>query len=132
MINVTRQFAEEVATATQARMAAALADGSFSTGARMQVALKATRYGSGSVSVTLEFTEAGVDRAEVDFKRAAHLVGLEPGDYGRIFQLKGQDYAVVGLNLGRPKFPIDIKRVADGKLFKFTESGARAKLGRAP
>lgn len=127
MINFSsRLFAEALAKA--ARDAVAASESPDMKG--IEVRIESTRYGNGRVRVTLEFTEAGVDRKEIEFGRAAALVGLKPEDYGALIQVQHERFNISGISLNRPKFPIDIKRTRDGKMFKLTESGALKALGR--
>ena len=81
-------------------------------------------------------TEKGADGTVIsakdkDFKRHCSLVGLEPDDLGREFELRGETYQITGLNLRAKRFPITGKRCRDGKGFKFHDSDVKRALGRA-
>ena len=45
--------------------------------------------------------------------------GLKPSDYGRTFKACGETFRIVAINPNRPKYPISVERVADGRGFKF-------------
>jgi len=53
------------------------------------------------------------------FEVLAPNFGLEPSDYGRTFKARGEMYRVVAINPNRPKYPISVERVSDGRGFKF-------------
>jgi hypothetical protein len=59
------------------------------------------------------------------FKANAERYGLHPGDLGGTFYSNGEQYRIVGLKPRRPKFPISVERVKDGRAFKMTESTVR-------
>jgi len=44
---------------------------------------------------------------------------LKPSDYGRAFTARGETFRVMAINPNRPKYPISVERVADGRGFKF-------------
>lgn len=99
------------------------------------------RIGSGSFSdfeckfqLILELDGAGEAKAsgaEADFKRYAHLYGLQPDDFGKTFELdNGSRYTITGISPNRPKFPVNGAR-SDGKLFKFGEATVKRALARS-
>ena len=49
----------------------------------------------------------------------AEQFGLKPSDYGRAFKARGETFRVMAINPNRPKYPISVERVADGRGFKF-------------
>ena len=49
----------------------------------------------------------------------AEHFGLKPSDYGRIFRARGEAFRITALNPNRPKYPISVERVTDGRGFKF-------------
>jgi hypothetical protein len=49
------------------------------------------------------------------FDRYHAVFGLEPGDLGRVVALDGEEHRLVGLAPNRPKYPIVLERVRDGK-----------------
>lgn len=53
------------------------------------------------------------------FEVLAGHFGLEPSDYGRTFTTRGETFRIKAINPNRPKYPISVERVADGRGFKF-------------
>ena len=53
------------------------------------------------------------------FEVLALPFGLEPSDYGRTFKARGEMFRIVAINPNRPKYPISVERVSDGRGFKF-------------
>lgn len=49
----------------------------------------------------------------------AEHFGLKPSDYGRAFKARGETFRIMAINPNRPKYPISVERVADGRGFKF-------------
>jgi len=56
-----------------------------------------------------------------DLKDYANTFGLKPSDLFREFEYGGETCKVMGLKPNRPKFPILIKKIQSGKMFKFNE-----------
>ena len=44
---------------------------------------------------------------------------LEASDYGRTFKARNEIFRVVAINPNRPKYPVSVERVSDGRGFKF-------------
>ena len=53
------------------------------------------------------------------FEVLAPQFGLEPSDHGRTFRSRDDLFRIVAINPNRPKYPISVERVADGRGFKF-------------
>lgn len=53
------------------------------------------------------------------FEVLAEQFGLKPSDYGRTFRARGEIFRITAINPNRPKYPISVERVADGRGFKF-------------
>ena len=53
------------------------------------------------------------------FEVLAPNFGLEPSDYGRTFRSREDIFRIVAINPNRPKYPISVERVSDGRGFKF-------------
>lgn len=53
------------------------------------------------------------------FEVLAEHFGLKPSDHGRIFRARGETFRITAINPNRPKYPISVERVADGRGFKF-------------
>jgi len=53
------------------------------------------------------------------FEVLAEHFGLKPSDHGRTFKARGEVFRIVAINPNRPKYPISVERVADGRGFKF-------------
>jgi hypothetical protein len=56
---------------------------------------------------------------KVMFGVLAEHFGLKPSDYGRAFKARGETFRVMAINPNRPKYPISVERVVDGRGFKF-------------
>ena len=53
------------------------------------------------------------------FEVLAPHFGLEQSDYGRTFQARDETFRITAINPNRPKYPISVERVTDGRGFKF-------------
>ncbi len=53
------------------------------------------------------------------FEVLAPHFGLESSDYSRTFLARGDTFRITAINPNRPKYPISVERVADGRAFKF-------------
>lgn len=63
-----------------------------------------------------------------DFRRLAHLYGMDADDLGMEFQSNGDTFTLCGVNTRGRKYPFLARRKADGKSYKFTQDGiVRAK-----
>lgn len=54
------------------------------------------------------------------FELLAEGFGLKPQDYGREFSNGNATFRIVGIEPRRPKYPINVERVSDGRGYKFT------------
>jgi len=54
------------------------------------------------------------------FEVLAAEYGLSPGDFGREFSTGRERFRVAGIDPRRPKYPISVVRIPDGKGYKFT------------
>lgn len=54
------------------------------------------------------------------FEVMAEHFGLKPSDYGRTFRTGGEAFRIIAINPNRPKYPISVERIADGRGYKFT------------
>lgn len=82
------------------------------------------RFGSDSFGTKVEFAEVNGSGAataeELDWKRSAHLFGLDPLFLGMTFtDYSGRTFKVVGLKPRSKKYPVLAENVATGKRFKF-------------
>ena len=69
-------------------------------------------------------------KAELDFKRVAHLYGLGPEDFGFTFEYGGSAYTVSGINTRAKTYPVQAC-TSDGKRYKFPVSVIKsAKVAR--
>ena len=91
-------------------------------------------FGDTNFTLKLEMSvldETGVDlKAKREFETLANFVGLEPGDFGRQFTFRGEQYELSGINHRSTKMPILAKNVATGAKFKFGEDTVLRALGR--
>jgi hypothetical protein len=77
-------------------------------------------FSSDSFHPKVIVSKSGVDLEKKEFERNAHLFGLKSEHYGCEIVSNGLRFVLVGLNPGRPKFPVSAKRLSDGKKFKLT------------
>jgi hypothetical protein len=73
-----------------------------------------------------------LSREAQEFKSLGHVFGFEPDDLGREFTVRRTVYKISGLKSSRPKYPISVVRVSDGKGFKFPEGTVKSALNIAP
>lgn len=64
-------------------------------------------------------------REAEDFKLLARAYGLDPQDQGKTFTNLGEEYRLIGIRRGAPKYPFLCERARDGKRFSFPEAVAR-------
>ena len=88
-----------------------------------------SQYSNGSTgTLRFELVVAGANPDRDSFECYAGLFGLHPSDYGRIVTLHDGAFRLVGIEPGRPKFPIVGERTRDNKRFKLTDDGVRRAL----
>ena len=75
------------------------------------VTQKSGRFDKNTLTITFNITpgvkgdvESGARKA---FEQNAKLLGLKPECYGKTVMVKGKKYKVTGLNLRKPKFPVE-------------------------
>ena len=78
------------------------------------------RFRESTADLKLELAVVGGDgkvaRKETEeFEKYHALFGLEPGDLGRVITLDREEHRLVGLAPNRPKYPLVLERVRDGK-----------------
>ena len=73
---------------------------------------------------------SGMSGEEALFGKHCRLFGLEPSDYNRTFWVEGHQYRLVGVKPSRPKFPMEVVRVGNGKTYTMTSNGVRSGLDR--
>ena len=61
-----------------------------------------------------------LDPEKVRFQALAEAFGLSPDDFGREFSAGGERFCISGIDPRRPKYPISVTRIPDGKGYKFT------------
>jgi len=84
---------------------------------------------SGTFQVKFEFgvkTESGIP---TNFERSAKWYGLKPSDYGRIFNYKGEDYIIEGINSRARKYTILCSKKSTGERFSFPDKDVVRLLG---
>lgn len=87
----------------------------------VKISLGSTSYSTAEYSTKLKVEMA--DAKEVkgeESKRYAHLLGLPDDVVKRKFTLKGEEYEVIRLDLGKPKNPIIIQKVGTEKTYKIS------------
>jgi hypothetical protein len=89
------------------------------------------RYEAERASYKIEVATVGTDgtvqsKGVVNFKKLAHMYGLKPEHLGAEITYGGKRYRITGLNPDRFKFPLEVKRIPDGKGFCLPEKAAAA------
>ncbi|GEO42844.1 hypothetical protein SAE02_69920 [Skermanella aerolata] len=84
------------------------------------------RFRESTAELKLELAVIGGDgksaRREVEeFAKYHAMYGLEAGDLGRVVILDHEEHCLVGLAPNRPKYPIVMERLRDGKVVLCTE-----------
>ena len=54
--------------------------------------------------------------------------GFEQTDFGATFEVRGEKYQIVGLDIGRSKFDLKGKKLSNGKVYLFQSSQIAKKL----
>lgn len=55
-----------------------------------------------------------------DFEKHCQEVGLYPDDYGQTFTKNGKQYALIGVDMKKRKYPVVIKEVSTGRTMRCT------------
>lgn len=102
----------------------------------IEIKIASGRYSARCYAVKLEIltrdAAGNVHHPGADsFRALAKFYGLESDDLGREFQQGRVRYRITGLNTKRPRYPISVERVNDGKRFKMPADQIRQALGRA-
>jgi len=66
------------------------------------------------------------------FELLAQGYGLKPEDFGREFSNGNETFRIVGIETRRPKYPINVERISDGRGYKFFQKPTLAKQPIAP
>lgn len=94
------------------------------------------RFSDDRLAVKFEFavaadapagTPAADMRAPADFARKAMLAGLPEDCFGKTFRCGNAVYTVTGINLSRPKYPVEGEGPQGGR-YKFTLAQVKAGL----
>lgn len=62
------------------------------------------------------------------FEVMAPGYGLQPEDFGREFSSRGERFRITGMDPRRPRYPVSVVRIPDGKGYKFTAENVAALL----
>lgn len=93
------------------------------------------QYGTagGFIRLHVEVLDTGTDKSgpQVEFERYAAQLGLKPEWFGQAFFDRGVEYKIVGVNLGSPKYRLQVERTYDKKQFKATIAMAKSGLEAA-
>ncbi|WP_152533393.1 MULTISPECIES: hypothetical protein [unclassified Labrenzia] len=54
------------------------------------------------------------------FEILAPQYGLDPSDFGKEFDDRGERFRVTGLEPRRPKYPVNAERLSDRRKYKFS------------
>ncbi len=90
----------------------------------LTVVINGGSFNGGSFKPRVEFKDAG-GQAQI-FESTAVLYGLKPEDLGRQFQHCGQTFEICGINARSRRFPIEARRLEDGKVYRFQPSAVRS------
>lgn len=71
------------------------------------------------VQTTIRSVEAKAASTQHSWAYYAPQFGLKVEDFGKIFHFRGRKYQVNGINPRAGAYPIEAKRLPDGKGFKF-------------
>ena len=65
--------------------------------------------------------DAGVAQTQEvrSFELYGEMYGLEKEDFGGTFTHRGDTFELCGLNMKAPKYPIQAKRLRDGRVYRF-------------
>jgi hypothetical protein len=69
-------------------------------------------------------------KAGADFAAFAPLLGLDAEWFGKTIRLNGAPFEVVGVDPGKPKNCVKLRRLSDGKAFKCPPATVRAAIVR--
>ena len=67
-------------------------------------------------------------KERIELEKFGAGVGLKDA-YGKVFELQGKRFKVIGLSLNKPKYPVIGEEVGTGKRYKFTIDSVTSKLG---
>jgi hypothetical protein len=70
--------------------------------------------------------EAKADNQVAAFNAYCTHFGLRPDQLGKVFEIRRTKYRITGINPGAPRFPINVVRVHDGKVFRVPAADARS------
>lgn len=89
----------------------------------LTVAYEGGKFSSDSftMKVTLRTTTPSASAEGLtpfQFLRAAILLGLPEDCYGKVTMIRGIGYKITGLHLNRPKYPVSVEQLSNGKRFK--------------
>lgn len=76
-------------------------------------------FSASTFAPKVKFEVVGALGKPATFDSAAKLLGLPADTFGKQFLFRGRFYEVTGINMAAPRYPINAKRVADGKGFRF-------------
>lgn len=87
----------------------------------------------GYIRLGVDVLDAGNGKsgAQVEYENHCWAHGLKKEWFGQPFYMDGIEYKIVGLNLGSPKYGVQVERVSDGKQFKATAFGVKRGLEAA-
>lgn len=92
------------------------------------------RFSDLEVTMTFGFVTADaaaiLTKEKADWEKYVGLIGLEPGDFGREFTVRGRVFCITGINLGRTKYPVKACEKGTTKAYKFDVPTVRAALLR--
>lgn len=86
-----------------------------------------------SVKVEVKRIIGGVEHDPMaeDWNQYCKLFGFEPGDRGRVFVSRGSRYQIIGLKPSAHRYPVQTKRLPDGRFFGFPAEAVKLALGAA-
>ena len=97
----------------------------------IKIERKSGRFSASQFSFMVEaqiIDESGASVAEkYKWYLYCGMFGLEKDQFGTIFYHSRDAYEITGVNPRAPKFPINAKRVSDGRLMRFQAGSVRSR-----
>lgn len=86
------------------------------------------RFSSEAFTFKLTFQAQTEDGVPAGFAAKAQALDLPTDCYGKVVLLRREPYTIVDINLRARKYPVCVKRVSDGRGYKYGEDSVRRAL----
>lgn len=117
-MTMTREFARTLGLEVEAALKAVAEKHG------LDLDLKGGRFDEASFTPRVVFTAK--EGAQVQWNRYAALYDLPLDAIGVIVSVKGVAYRILSLSLNKSKFPVNVERIPDGKLFGLQTKAVRS------